>query len=82
MSILDEAYRIKQIMGLNEQEEEARINSNLNKFVDTLEYLRLYSPTINKMLLDISKFAKDQIIDFELMERGLRKRLLKKGDKQ
>ncbi len=34
------------------------------------------------MLTDISSFAKDQIIDFGLLERGLRKRLLKKGDKK
>lgn len=82
MSILQEAERIRKIMGLNEEEDEKSINKNLEKFVSTLEYLGIHSSAINKMLIDISKFAKDQIIDFDLMERGLRKRLLKKGDKQ
>ena len=32
--------------------------------------------------MDISIISKNQIIDFDLMERGLRKILLKKGDKK
>jgi polyphosphate kinase 2 (PPK2 family) len=34
------------------------------------------------MLIEISKLAENQIIDFGLLERGLRKILLKKGDKK
>ena len=81
MSILQESSRIREIMGINEQEEGVKMNRNLSKIIDTLTFLRLYSSSIEKMLKDISILAKDQIIDFDLMERGLRKRLLKKGDK-
>jgi hypothetical protein len=34
------------------------------------------------MLMDISFHAKSQIIDFGLLERGIKKVLLKKGDKK
>ena len=81
MSILQESSRIREIMGINEEEEGVKMNRNLSKIIDTLTFLRLYSSSIEKMLKDISILAKDQIIDFDLMERGLRKRLLKKGDK-
>jgi polyphosphate kinase 2 len=54
----------------------------LGKVVETLEFLKLYTNRIEKMLMDISVLAKSQIIDFDLMGRGLRKILLKKGDKK
>lgn len=78
MSILNEADRIKQIMGVDNA---PKMNVNLKKIVQTLEFLNLYSSPIEKMLIDISNLSKEQIIDFGLLERGLRKILLKKGDK-
>lgn len=78
MSILNEADRIKQIMGVDET---PKMNVNLKNVVQTLEFLKLYSNSIEKMLIDISNLAKEQIIDFGMLERGLRKILLKKGDK-
>jgi polyphosphate kinase 2 len=78
MSILNEADRIKQIMGVDET---PKMNVNLKNVVQTLEFLKLYNTSIEKMLIDLSNLAKEQIIDFNMLERGLRKMLLKKGDK-
>ena len=58
------------------------MNRNLGKFVETLNFLKLFNKKIERMLMDISIISKNQIIDFDLMERGLRKILLKKGDKK
>ena len=85
MSLLNEISRIKNVMGVikeNENESPLQMNRNLGKFVETLEFLKLYTNKIEKMLMDISFLAKSQIIDFDLMGRGLRKILLKKGDKK
>jgi polyphosphate kinase 2 len=79
MSILNEADRIKKIMGLNE--DAPKMNVNLKNIVQTLEFLKMYSQSIEKMLIDLSEISKGQIIDFGMLERGLRKILLKKGDK-
>ena len=80
MGILSEADRIKRVMGINEDAQ--KLDKNLSKVIQALEFLKLYTPTIEKMLLELSSIAKDQIIDFDLVERGLRKILLKKGDKK
>lgn len=84
MNILNEELdRIKSVMGLIKEEQNTpSINMNLDRVVLTLRFLKLFSPKIEKMLVDISDFAKNQVIDFGMLERGLRKRLLKKGDKQ
>ncbi len=69
---------------VNEQEEPIapKMNLNLKSFVETLQYLKLYNNKIEKMLMDITNFANNQIIDFDMMNRGLRKVLLQKGDKK
>lgn len=84
MELLNEIDKIKNVMGILKENEDLpkAMNVNLKKFVSTLQFLKLYSRKIEKMLTDISNLAKSQIIDFELMERGLRKVLLKKGDKK
>ena len=85
MSILNEnIVRIKKVMGLvNEQNESKnQMNVNLKKVVEILNFLKIYNKKMEKMLMDLSSFANEQIIDFGLLERGLRKRLLKKGDKR
>ena len=81
MALINEISRLKGIMGLNEQEEK-KINSNLTKTVNTLQYLKLYSKKVENMLNAISILAKSQVIDFDMLERGVRKIVLKKGDKQ
>ena len=83
MGILSEADRIKKVMGISESSQKfQKLDKNLDKIISALEFLKLYTPTIKKMLIEISSIAKDQIIDFDLVERGLRKILLKKGDKK
>jgi polyphosphate kinase 2 len=62
-------------------DETPKMNVNLKNVVQTLEFLKLYNTSIEKMLIDLSNLAKEQIIDFNMLERGLRKMLLKKGDK-
>lgn len=85
MELLSEIQRIKDVMGVikeNEDESSLQMNRNLRKFVETLNFLKLFNKKIERMLMDISITSKNQIIDFDLMERGLRKILLKKGDKK
>lgn len=85
MSLLSNIDRIKSVMGIlkeNENESAPQMDVNLKKTVEILEFLKLFSNKIEKMLIDISSFAKKQVIDFDLLERGLRKVLLKKGNKE
>ena len=83
MRLLTEIERIQSIMGvIKEDETNLQMNINLGKTVEILKYLRLYNKSIEKMLMEITVLSKNQIIDFGLLERGLRKILLKKGDKK
>jgi polyphosphate kinase 2 len=83
MKLLTEIERIQSVMGIiKEDESKLQMNVNLRQTVDILKYLKLYSSKVEKMLMEISYLAKEQIIDFGLIERGLRKILLKKGDKK
>jgi polyphosphate kinase 2 len=58
-----------------------QMNSGLNRITDTLIFLKLYNQKISNILQDISVLSENKVFDFELTERGLRKILLKKGDK-
>lgn len=71
-------------MGILKEQEDQKpdLNANLDRIILTLKFLKLYNPRLEKMLIDISDFSKNQVIDFGLLERGLRKRLLKKGDRK
>ena len=85
MKLLSEIARIQSVMGIiteTDKESNKQMNINLRKTVDILKYLKLYNKTIENMLMEISVLAKEQVIDFGLLERGLRKILLKKGDKK
>ena len=86
MSILNEISKIRSVMGLSEakknSEDAPYMNVNLKKVVDTLTFLKLYNKKIEGLLWKISKLSEDRIIDFEMVDRGLRKILLKKGDKK
>ena len=81
--LLENIEQISSVMGLKEEKKSSypEFNVNLKRTVDTLQYLKLYSPQTERMLSAITKLAKAQVIDFALLERGLRKVLLKKGDK-
>ena len=83
MSLLNEIGRIKDVMGLvKEEDSPLQMNVNLRKTVEVLKYLKLLTPLIESLLMDISVLSKSQIIDFGLLERGLKKVLLKKGDRK
>ncbi len=84
MQLLNEIDRIKSVMGVMTEDKNSpkHLNINLSKSVEALRYLKIYNPTIERMLIEITNLAKEQIIDFGLLERGLRKVLLKKGDKK
>ena len=83
MGIINEIQRIQSVMGLLKEGESApQMNKNLKAFVETLQFLKVYNQKIERMLMDVSKISSNQIIDFDLMNRGLRKVLLKKGDKK
>ena len=85
MNLLNEELdRIKSVMGVLKEDTAGapQMNMNLRKAVDILDFLKINSSQIEKMLIEISKLAENQIIDFGLLERGLRKILLKKGDKK
>lgn len=83
MGLLNEIERIKSVMGVLKEEDSVQaINLNLARTVEALRYLKIYNSTIERMLIEITNLAKEQIIDFGLLERGLRKVLLKKGDKK
>lgn len=58
-----------------------QLNSNLSKITETLKFLKIYNDRIQGFLFDISEHSKNQVVNFELLERGIRKVLLKKGDK-
>ena len=85
MNLLNEELdRIKSVMGVLKEDTAGapQMNMNLRKSVDILDFLKINSSQIEKMLIEISKLAENKIIDFGLLERGLRKILLKKGDKK
>jgi len=83
MKLLSEIDRFKTLMGLiTEDDKAATLNSNLDGTINTLRFLDLYSPKVGNMLKAISVLAKSQVIDFKLLERGVKKILLKKGDRQ
>ena len=83
MSLLNEIGRIRSVMGLvKEEDSPLQMNLDLRNSIEVLRYLKLYTQPIESLLMDISFLAKSQIIDFGLLERGLKKILLKKGDKR
>lgn len=58
------------------------LNTNFSKIIEILKFFKLYTQKIETQLVAISEYSKYQVVNFELLERGLRKILLKKGDKK
>ena len=82
-NLFENIDRIRSVMGLvKEDDSPLQMNLDLRNSVEVLKYLKLYTQPIESLLMDISFLAKSQIIDFGLLERGLKKVLLKKGDKR
>ena len=82
-NLFENIDRIRGVMGLvKEDDSPLQMNLDLRNSIEVLKYLKLYTQPIESLLMDISFLAKSQIIDFGLLERGLKKVLLKKGDKR
>jgi len=82
-NLFENIDRIRNVMGLREDNESRlQMNVNLRKTVDVLSYLKLINSSIEKLLMDISFLSKSRIIDFNLIERGLKKVLLNSGDRR
>ena len=59
MELLSEIQRIKNVMGVikeNENESSLQMNRNLGKFVETLNFLKLFNKKIERMLMDILSY--------------------------
>jgi len=83
VNLFENIDRIRSVMGLvKEDDSPLQMNLDLRNSIEVLRYLKLYTQPIESLLMDISFLAKSQIIDFGLLERGLKKILLKKGDKR
>jgi polyphosphate kinase 2 len=66
---------------MNKNINQNQVNSELSRVIETLTFLKLYNSKISNLLQEISILSENQVFDFQFMERGLRKILLKKGDK-
>jgi len=64
--------------------EDERINTNdyTKKVKDFLVSMKLYTPKVERHLAKIAEVAQREVVDFDLFLRGLKKTLLKKGDKK
>jgi len=83
VNLFENIDRIRSVMGLvKEDDSPLQMNLDLRNSIEVLRYLKLYTQPIESLLMDVSFLAKSQIIDFGLLERGLKKILLKKGDKR
>lgn len=60
---------------------QTEVNQGLNRIIETLKFLKLYNPKISTLLEEISTLSENKEFDYGMMERGIRKILLKKGDK-
>jgi len=75
---------IKILKQLNFIFEDERINTNdyTKKVKDFLVSMKLYTPKVERHLAKIAEVAQREVVDFDLFLRGLKKTLLKKGDKK
>lgn len=62
-------------------EEKTKSESHVKRIVDILKYSDVYSAQLQKDLNQVIDYSKNQIVDFNLLERGIMKVLKMKGDK-
>jgi len=62
-------------------EEKTKSESHIKRIVDILRYSDVYSAQLQKDLNQVIDYSKNQIVDFNLLERGIMKVLKMKGDK-
>jgi len=82
MNILTEIRRINELMGVSLTEDEISKEEHMSRITDVLVGNNLYSKSIEKTLNDILKLGDEQIIDYDLLERGFNKVLRLKGNKK
>jgi hypothetical protein len=78
--LLNEIYKIKSIM--SENINEGISEDHIKRIKDLLTFNNMMSKTIESNLNKIISMSDEKIIDFDLMERGLKKVLLLKGNKK
>ena len=79
--LLKEIYKIRNIISspvINEATSEDYIKT----IKDILTFNNMLTPSVEKNLGDIITMSEKKIIDFDLLSRGLKKVLLKKGNKR
>ena len=84
IELISEVNKIKRFMGLVLEEEQSSddINRHAQNILNILKFSGLYSSTIKKLIDKIIKMGQEKIIDFDLMERGLKSVMLKKGNRK
>jgi len=84
--LLNEVKKIHSILGLKsdsflfEDSDKGKSESHINKIIDLLKSHNVYSAQIQNSFNKIVDYSKDQMIDFNLLERGIIKTLKLKGD--
>ena len=79
--IITEIKRINEIMYVISEDEKSK-EEHMSSITDKLVQNNLYSKSIEKVLDDILTLGDEQIIDYDLMERGFNKVLNMKGNKK
>lgn len=77
--LLCEIQKIRNIMGVLS---ETTSDEHITKIKNILNFNQMMSPTVEANLETIIQISSEQIIDFDLMERGLKRILIKKGNKK
>ena len=77
-----EVEKIKSLIGLPITEMAKATEDHIKNIKTILGTNNLLKKNIENVLNEIIELADDQIINFDLLERGVRNSLLKKGDKQ
>jgi polyphosphate kinase 2 len=82
--LISEVHKMKRFMGILVEEEQTpdSVNRYAQNILNILKFSGLYSSTIKKLIDKIIKMGQDKIIDFDLMERGLKSVMLKKGNRK
>ena len=81
--LLSEVRKMKGMMGLiKEDDSEMPKDRYIKDITNILEFNGIYTGMVKKVFDEIIKLGDTQIIDFELLDKGLKRNLLKKGNKK
>ena len=76
--VLEEVHRINSLMNLTEDQKSKE--EHMQRITNSLLKNNIYSKSIEKVLDDILKLGDEQIIDYDMLERGYNKILKLKGN--